>query len=128
MLWADGNRVDLTAREFLIAWVFFSSPGVLLARETLGMSVWGAHSDVASRTIEQHIYTLRKKLAMGVARGVWIRTAYARGYRLEIDPHRLARAESAIACDFDDPYSPRRAPSAGIEQVLKPADAARLVS
>jgi len=103
-LWHAGLRIDLTPRQFLMAWIFFSSPGVLLVRETLAMAVWGAHSDIAARTIEQHVYTLRKKLGMGARSGVCIRTAYARGYRLEVtaecpgDDEHLAADGIASAC------------------------------
>lgn len=79
-----GERVDLTPREFTMAWLFFSSPGVYISRATIGATIWSADSDVAGRTIEQHVYKLRKKLQLGPERGAKIRTAYSQGYRLEI--------------------------------------------
>lgn len=79
-----GEAIGLTAREFGLAWMFFSSPGVYISRETIGTSIWSADSEVAGRTIEQHVYKLRKKLQLGVERGVSIRTAYGQGYRLEL--------------------------------------------
>ena len=74
----------LTPREFSMAWLFFSSPGVYISRETIGRSIWSADSEIAGRTIEQHVYKLRKKLELGPARGVVIRTAYTQGYRLQV--------------------------------------------
>ncbi|HEY4540841.1 MAG TPA: response regulator transcription factor [Noviherbaspirillum sp.] len=80
----QGEPIELTPREFSMAWLFFSSPGVYISRETIGTSIWSADSEVAGRTIEQHVYKLRKKLQLGPERGVIIRTAYSQGYRLEL--------------------------------------------
>lgn len=79
-----GAPIELTPREFSMAWMFFSSPGIYISRETIGASIWSADSEVAGRTIEQHVYKLRKKLQLGPGRGVIIRTAYSQGYRLEL--------------------------------------------
>ena len=79
-----GTPIMLTSREFGLAWMFFSSPGVYISRETIGMSLWSSDSEVAGRTIEQHVYKLRKKLQLGTERGVSIRNAYGQGYRLEL--------------------------------------------
>lgn len=80
----QGTSIELTPREFSMAWMFFSSPGIYISRETIGASIWSADSEVAGRTIEQHVYKLRKKLQLGTERGVIIRTAYSQGYRLEL--------------------------------------------
>ncbi|HXA47546.1 MAG TPA: response regulator transcription factor [Burkholderiaceae bacterium] len=79
----QGALIELTAREFNIAWLLFSSSGQYLSRETISVAVWGVSSDIANRTIEQHVYMLRKKLQLSKSRGVIIRTGYAQGYRLE---------------------------------------------
>jgi DNA-binding response OmpR family regulator len=79
----QGALIELTAREFNIAWLLFSSSGQYLSRETISVAVWGVSSDIANRTIEQHVYMLRKKLQLSKVRGVTIRTGYAQGYRLE---------------------------------------------
>jgi DNA-binding response OmpR family regulator len=80
----NGVPVALTSREFTMAWLLFSSPGMYFSRDAISVSIWGVDSDVASRTIEQHVYKLRKKLQLNEERGVIIRTAYTHGYRLEI--------------------------------------------
>ncbi len=78
-----GAPINVTTREFTIAWLFFSSPGIYISRQTIGNAIWGMHEEIAGRTIEQHVYKLRKKLQIGPERGVMIRTAYNKGYRLE---------------------------------------------
>jgi len=79
----QGRPISLTPREFSMAWLFFSSPGVYISRETLGAVIWSADSEVAGRTIEQHVYKLRKKLQIDGRQVIFIRTAYSQGYRLE---------------------------------------------
>lgn len=76
--------IELTPREFTMAWLFFSTPGIYISRETIGSAIWGVDSEIVNRTIEQHIYKLRKKLQMGIERGLMLRTAYNQGYRLEL--------------------------------------------
>jgi hypothetical protein len=40
--------------------------------------------DITHRTMEQHVYKLRKKLGLSHSRGVAIRALYSQGYRLEV--------------------------------------------
>ncbi|MEN3294535.1 MAG: two-component system, OmpR family, response regulator QseB [Burkholderiales bacterium] len=79
-----GVPVELTPREFAMAWLLFSSPGTFLSRETISVAIWGVECEIARHTIEQHVYKLRKKLSLGAERGVQIRTAYTKGYCLEV--------------------------------------------
>jgi DNA-binding response OmpR family regulator len=81
----DRAPVELTPREFSMAWLLFSSPGIYISRNTIGAVIWGADSEVAGRTIEQHVYKLRKKLQTHAEQAVMIRTAYTQGYRLEVN-------------------------------------------
>ncbi|MBB3760731.1 DNA-binding response OmpR family regulator [Xanthomonas arboricola] len=84
-VYLHGKPIVLTAREFSIAWLLFSSPGVCFRRCQLAKAVWGSHTEFTDRTMEQHIYKLRKKLQLcnhsGVVR---IRTVYSHGYKLEL--------------------------------------------
>lgn len=90
-----GTPVTLTPREFVMAWLFFSAPGFYLSRETISVAVWGVDIDIASRTVEQHVYKLRKKLNLCSERGVRIRTAYSKGYRLELCEEMAQPTKSA---------------------------------
>lgn len=83
-LFDRGIRVELSPREFALAWLLFSSVGNYLSRKTLSAVLWGVNEDISNHTIEQHVYMLRKKLGLTAARGVQIRTAYNKGYRLEL--------------------------------------------
>lgn len=84
VLTLGGAEIPLTPREFAMAWLFFSNPGKFLSRAQIAGSVWGACEDVAARSIEQHIYKLRKKLHLSAESGLNLRTVYALGYKLDV--------------------------------------------
>jgi DNA-binding response OmpR family regulator len=85
-----GVVIDLTPREFALAWLFFSNRGSRLVREAISLAIWGSDKEIASRTIEQHVYKLRKKIGLTPERGVVIRTTYGQGYQLELCSRREA--------------------------------------
>ena len=80
----DDTPIRLTAREFATAWLLFSSPGAFLSRQQIASAVWGTDASIVERSIEQHIYKLRKKLRFGQETGVELKTIYARGYQLVV--------------------------------------------
>ena len=72
------NSIDLTAREFSLAEVFFRHPGQVLSREQLLSHVWGYDFDPGSNIVDVYVGYLRKKLGkdrLTALRGM--------GYRLE---------------------------------------------
>jgi len=80
----DGTRiVNLSAREFALAEVFFRHPGQVLSREQLLDHVWGYDFDPGSNVVDVYVGYLRKKL--GKDRITSIR---GMGYRLEHPPTR----------------------------------------
>lgn len=89
-LFDRGMKVVLTPREFSLAWLFFSTAGTYLSRDTLSAAVWGVDQEISKHTIEQHVYLLRKKLKLSAARGIQLRTAYNKGYRLELVDELMA--------------------------------------
>jgi two-component system copper resistance phosphate regulon response regulator CusR len=72
-----GRSVELTAREFSLAEVFFRHPGQVLSREQLLSQVWGYDYDPGSNIVDVYIRYLRKKL--GAER---IKSVRGMGYRL----------------------------------------------
>lgn len=78
------NPVRLTPREFAIAWLLFSHDGKYVSRSLIAGAVWSSSEDIVGRTLEQHIYKLRKKLELNGAHGVRLQTMYAHGYRIEL--------------------------------------------
>jgi len=78
-----GEPIRLTAREFALCALFFSSPGALLTRTHIAAVIWGSATDQVGRTLEQHIYQLRRKLYLDGRGGLEIETVYSSGYRLQ---------------------------------------------
>jgi two-component system copper resistance phosphate regulon response regulator CusR len=74
----EGRSVELTAREFALAEMFFRHPGQVLSREQLLSNVWGYDYDPGSNVVEVYIRYLRQKL--GESR---ITTIRGMGYRLD---------------------------------------------
>ena len=79
-LHVEGRSVDLSAREFALAEVFFRHPGQVLSREQILSHVWGYDFDPTSNVVDVYVGYLRKKL--GKSRIVTVRGA---GYRLVAD-------------------------------------------
>ena len=81
-----GDVIRLTSREFAIAWMLFSQLDKYVGRAEIARAVWGSPEDIVSRSLEQHIYKLRKKLHLNGVHGAYLRTMYAVGYRIFIQP------------------------------------------
>jgi DNA-binding response OmpR family regulator len=79
----NGAAVHLTSREFAILWALSAAPGHYLSRQQIASAIWASHEDMVSRTLEQHIYKIRKKMKMSAESGARIRSVYACGYQLE---------------------------------------------
>ena len=76
----DGNRVQLTYKEFELLRIFLSHPGTVYTREQLFSQVWKLDYMGDSRTLDSHIRTLRQKLD---GYGKRIETVRNVGYRWE---------------------------------------------
>jgi DNA-binding response OmpR family regulator len=74
-----GDReIELSAREFALAEVFFRNPGQVLSREQLLSLVWGYDRDPGSNVVDVYVGYLRRKLGDEL-----IATSRGMGYRLE---------------------------------------------
>jgi DNA-binding response OmpR family regulator len=81
-----GQVLELSAREFGLAEMFFQHPGQVLSREQLLSRVWGYDFDPGSNIVDVYVGYLRKKL--GKDRIVNVR---GMGYRLEAEPRSRRR-------------------------------------
>ncbi|MFM2406691.1 MAG: hypothetical protein RL223_4571, partial [Pseudomonadota bacterium] len=61
-VWADGEAVKLSSREFSLLHVLMLRPGRVLTREQLENHLYGWGEEVGSNTIEVHVHHLRRKL------------------------------------------------------------------
>jgi DNA-binding response OmpR family regulator len=88
MLFRHGSAVDLTTKEFDLAALLLCNVGRVLSRATLWEDVWGPYADTSSRTIDTHVYRVRKKLGLTSQNGWRLVAIYRQGFLLQ----RLARA------------------------------------
>jgi DNA-binding response OmpR family regulator len=72
-----GRTVDLSAREFALAEIFFRNPGQVLSREQLLSHVWGYDFEPGSNVVDVYVGYLRKKMGADL-----IETVRGMGYRL----------------------------------------------
>jgi two-component system, OmpR family, copper resistance phosphate regulon response regulator CusR len=80
------RTIDLSAREFALAEVFFRHPGQVLSREQLLSQVWGYDFDPGSNIVDVYVGYLRKKLGKQL-----IASVRGMGYRLEHHEASAAR-------------------------------------
>ena len=77
---ANGERVQLTLKEYEILKKFIQNIGLVFTREHLLQSIWGVDYLGETRTVDVHIGTLRTKLGEC---GNYIQTVRGVGYRME---------------------------------------------
>ncbi len=77
----DGERVDLSYKEFELLAYFMENKGVALSREKILNSVWNYDYYGDARTIDTHVKKLRAKLG---ERGEYIQTIWGMGYKFDV--------------------------------------------
>jgi DNA-binding response OmpR family regulator len=86
---ADGAPINLTPKEFDLAWALFSYPDGFIPKNDLICCVWGKRAEIATHTFTQHVYVVRKKLRLQ-DHGFSLVAVYGSGYRLVSPPQPLA--------------------------------------
>jgi len=74
-------EVALTAREMRLAEVLASHPGEVLTRDQLLNAVWGVDYLGTTRTLDQHVAQLRRKVERDAEQPLAILTVHGVGYR-----------------------------------------------
>jgi DNA-binding response OmpR family regulator len=78
-------QTELTARELKLLHYFYQHPGEVLSRDRLLNTVWGYEYGGTTRTLDQVIVQLRKKMGDDDADARMIETVHGVGYRLRSD-------------------------------------------
>ncbi len=78
----NGERLRLTRTEIAILEVLANARGTPVAREKLLESVWGYHNETQTRTVETHVWRLRKKIGDIGDEPKWILNITGLGYTL----------------------------------------------
>ncbi len=76
----NGNTVQLSSQEFLLAEAFIRHPGQVMSRERLLDDVWGYKYDPGSNIVDVYVGYLRKKLGRHL-----IETIRGTGYRFKYE-------------------------------------------
>ncbi len=77
----DGERVDLSAKEFALLELFLRHPGEVLTRSRILDHVWDFAYDGGSNVVDVYVRYLREKVDRRFGRD-WIETVRGHGYRL----------------------------------------------
>lgn len=81
-VYKNGEKIDLTLKEFELLRLLIQNRGKVLTREELLDKVWGYEFFGETRTVDVHIRYLRKKLYNGSSEEKCIETIRGVGYKL----------------------------------------------
>ena len=73
--------IDLTPKEYDLLVLFLKHQTVALSRDKILMDVWECSANIETRTVDNHVQRLRKKLGLEDC----LKTVFKVGYRLEND-------------------------------------------
>lgn len=77
----EGNKIELTPKEFELLYLMASNPGKAFSRETLLNQIWGYHYSGYEHTVNSHINRLRGKIEKDINDPKYILTSWGVGYR-----------------------------------------------
>jgi len=80
-----GQTIDLSLRDVKLLRLFADHPGEALPRPRIFDTCWGLDYVPNSRTLDQHISQLRKRIEVDPRRPELIRTVHGVGYRYDPD-------------------------------------------
>jgi DNA-binding response OmpR family regulator len=78
------KALHLTAKEFAMLRLMAESPDEPISRERFLDAVWGYTAFPTTRTVDNHIATLRAKIESDPDAPRWIKTVHGVGYKLEM--------------------------------------------
>ena len=81
--WRGRKPMHLTAKEFAMLRLLAEAQGEPVSRERFLDIVWGYTAFPTTRTVDNHIASLRSKIEKDPERPRWIHTVHGVGYRLE---------------------------------------------
>ena len=82
--WRAKKELHLTTKEFAMLRLLADSQGEPVSRERFLDVVWGYAAFPTTRTVDNHIASLRSKIERDADDPRWIKTVHGVGYRLEM--------------------------------------------
>jgi DNA-binding response OmpR family regulator len=86
------RELHLTAKEFAMLRLMAESAGTPVTRERFLDAVWGYTAFPTTRTVDNHIASLRSKVEKNPDEPRWIKTVHGVGYKMDL-PGRPAASE-----------------------------------
>jgi DNA-binding response OmpR family regulator len=77
------RELHLTAKEFAMLRLLAETPGEPVSRERFLDAVWGYAAFPTTRTVDNHVASLRAKLERDPEKPRWLKTVHGVGYKLE---------------------------------------------
>lgn len=77
----NGEKVDLTSREFALLEIFMHNPGRTLTRTLISEKIWASHFDVDTNLLDVYMSRLRTKLESRIDKPLF-KTVRGVGYQL----------------------------------------------
>lgn len=78
----DGQIQEISSKEFELLRYLIEKRGQVISRETLLSEIWGHQSEIATRTVDNFVVRLRKKIEPDPAEPRYLLTVYGSGYTL----------------------------------------------
>ena len=78
----DGEILEISAKEFELLRYLVERRGQVISRDTLLAEIWGHQAEIATRTVDNFIVRLRKKIEPDPADPAYLLTVYGSGYKL----------------------------------------------
>lgn len=82
-IYVDDQPIKLTHQEYRLAMLLLQNIDRPVARGRLYESIWGQEENPLSRTLDVHVYRVKKKLSLTVDKGWKLSSIYGYGYRLQ---------------------------------------------
>ena len=80
-VWRENQEVALTLTEFNLLSLLASQAGQVVSRGELLRKVWGYEVEIETRTVDAHVYRLRKKIERDSEKPHYIHSVPGIGYR-----------------------------------------------
>lgn len=82
--WRREEEVRMTTKELAMLQCMAATPGEPVSRERFLDLVWGCGAFPTTRTVDNHIASLRNKIEADPEKPQWIKTVHGLGYRLDL--------------------------------------------